>query len=81
VVAEVILPDEQFFKYIRAGEKTRAIQYWIQELGGKTILDHAIEKVAAGLIDPRMAEKMVGHLTICAISGKSLNPDGAAHAV
>jgi type II secretory ATPase GspE/PulE/Tfp pilus assembly ATPase PilB-like protein len=80
VVAEVILPDEQFFKYIRAGEKTSAIQYWIQELGGKTILDHAIEKVAAGIIDPRMAEKMVGHLTIGAQAGKSLNPDGAVHA-
>jgi type II secretory ATPase GspE/PulE/Tfp pilus assembly ATPase PilB-like protein len=80
VVAEVILPDEQFFKYVRAGEKTRAIQYWIQELGGKTILDHAIEKVAAGIIDPRMAEKMVGHLTIGAYAARSLSTDEAVHA-
>ncbi|HVK95705.1 MAG TPA: ATPase, T2SS/T4P/T4SS family [Noviherbaspirillum sp.] len=64
VIAEVIIPDDQFFKYIRQGEKTKAIAYWLQELGGKTILEHAIEKVAAGLIDPRMAEKVVGHLTI-----------------
>jgi type II secretory ATPase GspE/PulE/Tfp pilus assembly ATPase PilB-like protein len=64
VVAEVILPDEQFFKYIRAGEKTAAVQYWLRELSGKTILEHAIEKVLDGLVDPRMAEQMVGHLTM-----------------
>jgi type II secretory ATPase GspE/PulE/Tfp pilus assembly ATPase PilB-like protein len=63
VVAEVIRPDEQFFKYIRNGEKSLAVQYWLQELGGRTIHAHAIEKIAAGLVDPRMAEKTVGHLT------------------
>lgn len=62
VIAEVIVPDDQFFKYIRAQEKTEAIAYWLQELGGRTIRDHAIDKVAAGLVDPRMAEKVVGHL-------------------
>ena len=62
VIAEVIVPDDQFFKFIRAGEKTAAMAYWLQELGGKTIREHAIEKVAAGLVDPRMAEKVVGHL-------------------
>jgi general secretion pathway protein E len=64
VVAEVILPDEQFFRLVRAGEKVEAVQHWLRELGGQTILAHATEKVAAGLIDPRMAEQMVGHLTI-----------------
>jgi general secretion pathway protein E len=49
----------------------------VQELGGKTIRDHAIEKVAAGIIDPRMAEKMVGHLTMGAgYAGKSLAAEG-----
>ncbi|WP_231502455.1 GspE/PulE family protein [Herbaspirillum sp. RV1423] len=64
VVAEIIIPDDQFFRYVRLGEKTQAINYWLRELGGRTMLDHAIEKVAAGLIDPRMAEKVVGHFTI-----------------
>lgn len=62
VVAEVIAPDIQFYEYIRAGEKVKATEYWLKELGGRTILDHAIDKVAAGLIDPRMAERTVGHL-------------------
>ncbi|RJF96859.1 secretion system protein E [Noviherbaspirillum cavernae] len=80
VIAEVILPDEQFFKYIRAGEKTAAVQYWLTELGGKTILDHALEKVAAGVLDPRMAEKMVGHLTIGTKAGARNGSDEAVHA-
>ena len=63
VVAEVILPDAQFFEYVRAGQKVQAIDYWLKELRGRTLLDHAIEKVAQGLVDPRMAEKTVGHLT------------------
>jgi type II secretory ATPase GspE/PulE/Tfp pilus assembly ATPase PilB-like protein len=69
VIAEVIVPDDQFFKYIRAGEKTEAVAYWLHELGGKTIREHAIEKIAAGLIDPRMAEKVVGHLAVMTSHG------------
>lgn len=64
VVAEIILPDARFFKFVRAGEKQKATQYWLQELGGKTILDDAIDKILAGVIDPRMAEKVVGHLDL-----------------
>jgi general secretion pathway protein E len=62
VVAEVIIPDDEFFRYIRMGEKTKAVAYWIEHMNGKTILEHAIEKVTAGLIDPRMAEQVMGHL-------------------
>jgi len=73
VIAEVILPDAQFFEYVRAGEKIKAMQYWLQELKGRTILDHAIEKVAEGIIDPRMAEKVVGHLASHLQTIKRLN--------
>jgi general secretion pathway protein E len=62
VVAEVVLPDAQFFEYIRTGQKVMATDYWLREQHGRTFLDHAIEKVAAGIVDPRMAEKTVGHL-------------------
>lgn len=63
VVAEIIQPDPQFNEYIRAGEKMKALHYWRKEMGGRTILEHALEKVAAGIVDPRMAEKVVGWLT------------------
>ena len=62
VVAEIILPDDRFFRLVRQGEKTAALAYWIDELGGRTMLEHAIDKVAAGELDPGMAEKVVGHL-------------------
>ena len=62
VVAEVIVPDERFFELVRKGEKGAAMQYWQTQLGGRTLLAHATDKVAAGLVDPRMAEQVVGHL-------------------
>lgn len=63
VVAEIVIPDAQFFEYLRGGQKILAFEYWLKEHRGRTLLDHAIEKVAAGIVDPRMAEKTVGHLT------------------
>ena len=62
VVAEIIIPDDRFFRLVRQGEKTEALAYWMDQLGGRTMLEHAIDKVAAGELDPRMAEKVVGHL-------------------
>jgi general secretion pathway protein E len=63
VIAEIILPDAQFGEYMRAGERIKAEQYWRKDLGGKTMKEHVIEKVAAGIVDPRMAEKVVGRLS------------------
>ena len=64
VIAEIILPDDQFFRFLRAGDKTAALAYWLGEMDGRTIVDHAIEKVASGLVDPRIAEQVVGHLLL-----------------
>jgi general secretion pathway protein E len=62
VLAEVIVPDARFCDYLRSGDKTRALDYWRSALGGRTLAEHAADKVAAGLVDPRIAEKAVGHL-------------------
>lgn len=62
VLAEVITPDERFFSHLRAGDKPAASDHWLHELGGRTITDHAVDKVLAGLVDPRMAERAVGWL-------------------
>ncbi|MBN3825106.1 Flp pilus assembly complex ATPase component [Burkholderia sp. Ac-20384] len=63
VVAEVIRTDALFFDLLRAGRKADAQRHWLQQLGGQTIVQHAVEKVAGGLVDPRMAERVVGPLT------------------
>lgn len=62
VVAEVITPDQRFFACLRAGDKVAAAEHWLGELGGRTLTDHAIDKVRAGLVDPAMAERSVGWL-------------------
>jgi type II secretory ATPase GspE/PulE/Tfp pilus assembly ATPase PilB-like protein len=62
VVAEVIRPDARLFAYLREGDKHAARAYWLDELGGRTTVEHTIEKVAAGLVDPRAAERIVGPL-------------------
>lgn len=78
VIAEIIIPDDQLFNYVRQGEKVKALEYWINHLGGKTIVDHAIEKIAAGLVDPGMAEKVVGHLTLGLTRSAIAHTDEAA---
>lgn len=62
VVAEIVRTDAQFFAYLRDGEKTLAAAYWLDQLGGQTVVEHALEKVGDGLVDPRMAERVVGPL-------------------
>lgn len=69
VVAEVILPDERFFEHLRQGDKGAALAHWRGALGGRTLLEHAVQKVADGLVDPRMAEQTVGHLSVAVQGG------------
>lgn len=62
-VAEVILPTEKLMGYIRRGEKHLAIDYW-RSTGGSNMLEQAIIKINAGLIDPFQAEEEVGPLNL-----------------
>lgn len=67
VLAEVIAPDEGLFALLREDRKADAASYARQQLGSATLLEHALAKVAAGLVDPRMAEQVVGHLTAAGV--------------
>ncbi|MBH3329857.1 Flp pilus assembly complex ATPase component TadA [Pseudomonas oryzihabitans] len=62
VVAEVLLPNQRFMQIFREKGASAAKTYWVREMGGITKIQHTIRKVAAGLIDPRMAETIVGPL-------------------
>ncbi|WP_321816645.1 MULTISPECIES: GspE/PulE family protein [unclassified Paraburkholderia] len=62
VVAEVIRTDAALCELLRTGQRHAAHAYWQRELGGRTVAQHAVDKVAAGLVDPRMAERVVGPL-------------------
>jgi general secretion pathway protein E len=64
VLAEVITPDQRFFSHLRAGDKPAALEHWLHVLGGRTIGEHAVDKILAGLVDPQMAERAVGWLHV-----------------
>lgn len=61
VVAEVLAPDQKIMSLLRAGLKEDATAYW-RSTGGTTMLEEAILKINAGLVDPFQAEDEVGPL-------------------
>lgn len=61
VVAEVLVTTHGFMKVFRQNAAD-ARSYWVREMGGITKTAHTVMKVKAGLIDPRMAETIVGPL-------------------
>lgn len=59
VSAEVMLPDHRMMKLLRQGDKADAKRYWIEELGGMTMLQHGIKKMLAGIVEPSEVERVV----------------------
>lgn len=64
VAAETILTDVNMMDLLRKQDRVGATQYWLQERGGMNMLQHAILKVEAGLVDPFDAEDVVGALDV-----------------
>lgn len=62
VVAEVVVTDNLLMEYMKFGHKPAAYRYVRKDLGCLSMLDHAIQKVERGLIDPFHAEDIVGPL-------------------
>ncbi len=61
-VAEIVLTDERLMSLIRKKERDSAFNYWRHDLHGMTMLEHAIIKIKEGLVDPFLAEDVVGPL-------------------
>ena len=64
VVAETIITDATLMEHIRQRNRIAAVDYWKTGQMGKSMLDHAIQKVNAGLVDPFAAEDVVGPLNL-----------------
>ena len=62
VVAEVLVCTHGFMRMFREQGAGEARNYWVREMAGITKTQHTLSKVRAGLIDPRMAETIVGPL-------------------
>ena len=102
VAATVVTPDTYVFSLFREGKIAESVDYWNggghAEKPGKvvgfTAMEHAKEKMAAGLVDPRDVESKLGPLTYEAVmrdsyfegdefemlTGEKCNSDEAANA-
>lgn len=60
VVAETIVPDARFMKLGFEGDMIGQVEYWRESLHGRPMIEHALDKVKAGLISPYAVEKSVG---------------------
>lgn len=63
VIAECIVPDQVFMEHIRRRDKDGAVKYWLSQLDGLTMLEHAVQKMVKGWADPRDVEDTAGMLS------------------
>ena len=61
-VAEFILPDSTFLNLTLKGEAQKAQNYWINDLGGRTLRENAISQMLQGIIDIEEVERWTGFL-------------------
>jgi type II secretory ATPase GspE/PulE/Tfp pilus assembly ATPase PilB-like protein len=64
VIAEIIIPDAKFMDYIKKDDKQGAERYWLTHLNGRCLMEHMIDRVRAGDVDPYDAERILGPLTV-----------------
>lgn len=57
VVAEVIEIDDNILRLFRKGKTEEAEKYWLTELKGRTYLEHALDRIKAGEIDPNQTSQ------------------------
>jgi len=62
VIGEFILPDATFLELMIKGEQKKAINYWKNELGGRTLRENTHERMLQGIIDVDEAERWTGFL-------------------
>lgn len=60
IVAEILIPDQEILDLISAGRMTDAWRHFREKLEGKTMMDHALDKIRSGLVDPRDVEAKLG---------------------
>ncbi|MFW5498424.1 MULTISPECIES: GspE/PulE family protein [unclassified Maridesulfovibrio] len=60
VASEIVTTDHVILRNIRAGNTEGAYKHWRYEQNGQTFVNHAIDLVEQGLIDPYLTEKRLG---------------------
>lgn len=62
IVAETILPNQDFLNLLQSGSKAEAETYWIQNLDGVTMFEAGFLHVVNGSVDPREIQHHFGSL-------------------
>jgi len=57
IAAEVIDTDRTLLEYLRLGKPSAAYEYWRKQKNGKSYLDHALELIKRGVVDPLITEE------------------------
>ncbi|MHB1285566.1 MAG: GspE/PulE family protein [Leptospirales bacterium] len=60
IVAEILIPDQDILDMISGGRMTDAGRHFREKLDGRTMMDHALDKIREGLADPRDVEARLG---------------------
>ncbi|MDA8004095.1 MAG: Flp pilus assembly complex ATPase component TadA [Alphaproteobacteria bacterium] len=79
LLAETISPDVRLMQILHEAEqepekKRTAIEHWCEHLGGMTMGDHSLDKISAGLCDPRHVELQLGDLTDAVVARRRQAP-------
>lgn len=59
---EIIIPNSEFLRLALAGETDAAVRYWLENLGGRTLKEAAMELMLQGIIGIDELERWVGLL-------------------
>ncbi len=70
VVAEVIIPDHTFMEMVKKDQKMDAEQYWLTHLNGRNMMEHMVDRLRAGEVDPGDAERVVGPIILPTRGGR-----------
>ena len=57
MVAEVIEIDDDMLRFFKKGDTESAEEYWLTKLKGRTFLEHALDRIKAGQIDPNLTSQ------------------------
>jgi len=63
-LSPVINPNEELMQFLRDDNRTAARDYWLKELGGVSMMQHAFHKMRQGEIPPGEIERVVGPFEI-----------------
>jgi len=64
VLAETILPDQEFMAFMEQRDRAGAERHWLANLGGMNLMHHGVAKIREGIASPDEVERVLGPLEL-----------------